>query len=101
MTGRRRHPRYLLNEPLDARLRVREEVAIERWDEDEILVLSTAPSRAADSLILELPGPDPRHLRVRVDESRPVVAPDGSLRHRLRLVVEPGQHGGNGNGRAS
>jgi hypothetical protein len=94
MTGRRRYTRYLLTEPIDGRLRVREEVSIERWDGTEIEVLTTAPSRAAESLTLELPGPDPRHLQVRVEESRPVVAPDGSLRHRLRLVVQPS--GGNG-----
>lgn len=96
MTGRRRHTRYLLCDPLDGSLRVREEVAIERWEDDEIVVLSTAPSRQAESLTLELPDGHQRHLRVRVEESKPVVAPDGSLRHRLRLVVQNGGDGGGG-----
>jgi hypothetical protein len=38
-------------------------------------------------LTLELPGVGTGHVRVRVAESKPVVAPDGSLRHRLLLDV--------------
>jgi hypothetical protein len=97
MTGRRRQARYLLAEPLEGNLRVREEVAIERWDGNDIIVLSGAPSRVAESLTLELPGDAPRQVKVTVEESRPVVAPDGSLRHRLRLAVR--QAPGNGDGR--
>jgi hypothetical protein len=96
MTGRRRHARYLLTEPIDGSLRVREEVAIERWDDREIVVLSSAPSRTDETLTLELPGVGPRHVLVKVAEAKPIVAPDGSLRHRLRLAVQP--DGGNGNG---
>jgi hypothetical protein len=97
MTGRRRHARYLLTEPIEGSLRVREDVAIERWDDNEVVVISSTPSRPADTLTLELPGVDPRHVVVTVAESRPVVAPDGSLRHRLLLTVRSGA--GNGHGR--
>jgi hypothetical protein len=96
MTGRRRHARYLLTEPIDGSLRVREEVAIEQWDEHEFTVLSSTPSRPDDTMTLELAGDAPRHVVVKVAESKPAVAPDGSLRHRLRLVVQPGpRNGGN------
>jgi hypothetical protein len=87
MTGRRRHVRYLLTETVEGSLRVREEVAIESRNEWQIVVLSSMPSRPDDSLTLELPGAGPRHVRVRVAESKPVVAPDGSLRYRLLLDV--------------
>jgi hypothetical protein len=96
MTGRRRHTRYLLTAPIDGSLRVRDEVAIERWDDREIVVLSPTPSRADDILTLELPGVDPRHVVVKVTESKPVVVQDGALRHRLVMVVQP--MGGNGTG---
>jgi hypothetical protein len=88
MIGRRRHERYRLNEPMGGTLRLREEVAIERWDAGEIVVLSTAASRPDERLTLELPAGRPRKVEVNVLESRPVVAPDGSLRHRIRLAVE-------------
>jgi hypothetical protein len=87
MTGRRRYVRYLLAEPVDGSLRVREEVTIESRDGRQIVVLSSTPSRPDQTLTLELPGVGPRHVRVRVAESKPVVAPDGSLRHRLLLDV--------------
>ena len=87
MTGRRRHVRYLLAKPVEGSLRVREEVTIESWDERQIVVLCSTPSRPDDALTLELPGVDPQHVRVRVAESKPIVAPDGSLRHRLLLDV--------------
>jgi hypothetical protein len=76
---------------------VREEVAIERWSEAEIVVLSSTPSRPDDRLTLELPGLDPRHVLVKVTESKPVIVENGSLRHRLLLVVQPAA--GNGDGR--
>jgi hypothetical protein len=79
--------RYVLTEPIEGTLRVREEVSIESRNERQIVVLSPAPARPEDVLTLELPGVEPRHLRVAVAESRPTVAPDGSLRHRLLLNV--------------
>lgn len=97
MTNRRRHARYQLTEPIDGSMRVREEVAIESWDDRQVVVLSSTPSRPEDMLTLELPGVDPRHVVVKVAQSKPIVAPDGSLRHRLLLAVQPGA--GNGNER--
>ncbi len=96
MTGRRRDSRFLLGEPMDGTLRVREEVVIERWDDTEIVVLCSAPSRAAEKLRLEVAGGPPRQLDVSVLESRPVVSSDGSLRHRLRLAVRSDDGGGDG-----
>jgi hypothetical protein len=79
--------RYLLPKPVEGSLRVREEVAIESRNERQIVVLSSTPSLPDDTLTLELPGVDPRHVPVTVAESKPVVAPDGSLRHRILLDV--------------
>ena len=90
MTGRRRHVRYLLTETVEGHLRVREEVTIESRNERQIVVLSPTPSRPDDTLTLELPDGGPRHVRVSVAESKPVVAPDGSLRYRMLLDVRAG-----------
>jgi hypothetical protein len=87
MTGRRRHVRYLLAERVEGSLRVREEVTIESRDERQIVALSSTPFLRDETLTLELPDGSPRHVRVRVAESRPVVASDGALRHRLLLDV--------------
>ncbi len=76
-----------MTEPVEGSLRVREEVTIESRNERQIVVLSSTPSRPDDTLTLELPGVDPRHVPVTVAESKPVVAPDGSLRHRILLDV--------------
>jgi hypothetical protein len=87
--------RYLLAEPVEGSLRVREEVAIESRNGRQFVVVSPTPSRRDDTLTLELPGVDPRHVLVRVVESKPIVVPDGSLRHRLLLEVRAdAAHGG-------
>jgi hypothetical protein len=96
MTGRRRHSRYLLTEPLDGHLRVREDVSIERWTDREVIVESTVPVRTDETLTLEVPGPAPRQFQVRLAESHVMVQPDGALRHRLRLVIQRDGCGGNG-----
>ena len=88
MLGRRKHSRLLLVEPVDGSLRVREEVAIEHWSEEEVVVLSPEPCRADERFSLEIPGHARRPVNVRVSESRPAVTDDGSIRHRLRLVIE-------------
>jgi len=88
MLGRRKHLRFLMVEPVDGSLRVREEVAIEHWSEEEIVVLSPEPCRAEERLTLEIPGNLRLRVDVRVSESRPAVTDDGSIRHRLRLVIE-------------
>jgi hypothetical protein len=85
-----------MTEPIGGSLRVREEVAIESWNDHQIVVVGSTPSRPDDTLTLELPGPGPRHVTVTVAESKPIVASDGSLRHRLRLAVQPDAGIGNG-----
>ena len=88
MLGRRKHTRFLLSEPVDARLRLREEVAIERWSGEEIVVLSPEPLRPQERVTLEIPGDARRRTVARVSESRPSVAGDGAIRHRVVLAIE-------------
>lgn len=88
MPGRRRHPRYLLAEPLDGHLRVREEVAIERWVGQEIEVLSEAPCRVSERLTLEVPGNG--QSKVEVTVAKCVATVTGNvIRHRVRLSIDP------------
>jgi hypothetical protein len=89
MTGRRRHPRYLLTKPFDGDLRLREEVSVEHWGEQIVVVISSAPCRRSERLTLEVPGDGRRRVNVVVTESRPIVAPDGAIRHRVSLAVTP------------
>jgi hypothetical protein len=88
MLGRRKHSRFLLSEPVDCSLRLRDEVAIEVWGEKEVVVISPEPIRPDERLTLEIPGDSRRRLSVRVSESRPAVADDGVIRHRVRLSIE-------------
>lgn len=67
---------------------MREEVAIEEWTENEMVILSPEPCRADERLTIELPGDSRRRLTVRVRESRPAVVADGPVRHRLRLSIQ-------------
>ena len=92
MLGRRKHPRFLLAEPLDASLRVRDEVAIQSWDDHQVVVLSPEPLRAEERATLEVHNGARRRVSVRVAESRPEMAMDGAIRHRLVLSIE--DHGG-------
>jgi hypothetical protein len=87
--GRRRHSRFLLAQPVDGHLRVREEVAIEEWNDGEVIILSPEPCRTDEHLTLEVPGGSRRRIHVRVRESRPAVVADGGIRHRLKLAIEP------------
>jgi hypothetical protein len=88
MTGRRRQPRFLLAAPIDGALDVREQVAIERWEEREIEIISTMPSRENERLSLELAGDGDGQLTATVVECRPVVGPDGSIQYRVRMVFD-------------
>jgi hypothetical protein len=88
MLGRRKHERYLLSEPANASLRLREEVAIERWGDGEVVVLSPEPLKPEERVALEIPGGARRRMNVRVLESRPAVSEDGAIRHRLVLTIE-------------
>lgn len=87
--GRRKHSRYLLAQPVDGSLRIREEVVLEALDDREAVVLSPEPCQRDEQLTLEVPGPPRQRVNVRVSESRPAVVSDGVIRHRLRLKVEP------------
>ena len=94
MLGRRRHSRFLLAQPVEGNLRVREEVTIESLTDREAVILSCEPCRASERFTLEVPGPVPRRVNVLVVECRPAVASDGAIRHRCRLSIdghEPGQ----------
>jgi len=88
MLGRRKHSRFLLSERVEGSLRLRDEVVIEKWGEQEVVVLSPEPIRPEERLTLEIPGGLHLRVNVRVSESRPAVTDDGSIRHRLRLVIE-------------
>jgi hypothetical protein len=86
--GRRKHSRFLLAQPVEGNLRVREEVAIEEWTDREMVILSPEPCRADEQLTLEIPGDGRRRLNVKVRESRPAVVADGPIRYRLKLSIE-------------
>lgn len=88
LLGRRKHSRFLLAQPVDGSLLMREEVAIEELKEHEVVILSPEPCRAEERLTLEIPGDLRRRMRVRVSECRPAVTDDGAIRHRVRLVIE-------------
>jgi hypothetical protein len=88
MLGRRKHERYLLSEPVEASLRLREEVSVERWGDGEVVVLSPEPLKPDERLALEVPGGARPRLNVRVSESRPAVSEDGAIRYRLVLSIE-------------
>lgn len=88
MLGRRKHQRFLLSEPVEASLRLREEVSIEQWGEHEIIVLSPEPMKPQERLTIEFPHGPRRRSHVLVLESRPAVVDDSVIRHRLRLAIE-------------
>jgi len=88
MLGRRRHARYQLAVPIEGTVQIREEIAVERWDEGEVVMLSSEPCRIQERLHIELPGMSRRRIEARVVESRPTVVDDGMIRHRLRLAIE-------------
>ena len=86
--GRRKHSRYLLPQPIDCLLRLRDEVAIEKLGAREVVVLSQEACRPDDRVALEIPGNIRRRINARVAGSRPVAVQDGAIRHRLRLVLQ-------------
>lgn len=87
-SGRRKHSRFLLAQPVEGSLRVREEVTIEEWTDGEVVILSPEPCRVEERLTLEAPGDGRRRVNVKVRESRPAVVGDGPVLHRLRLSIE-------------
>ena len=88
LLGRRKHSRFLLVQPVEGNLRLREEVAIEELTEREVVILSPEPCRVEDQYTLEIPGELHRRMSVKVSECRPAVTGDGAIRHRCRLSIE-------------
>ncbi len=89
MTDRRRNPRFLLRTPLEGRLRVTREVLLERYDAEELVVLS--PEAAAHDEVLQMNDVlfrPPLGVDVVVKGSAPVMV-DGSMQHRLSLRTSP------------
>jgi hypothetical protein len=87
MLGRRKHSRYLLSQPIEGSLRVRDEVMVESLDRQEIVVLAPEACRPDELVSLEIPGSNSHRVHARVAESRPVVTEDGAIRHRVRLIA--------------
>ncbi|HOG27848.1 MAG TPA: hypothetical protein PLN93_07805 [Vicinamibacterales bacterium] len=87
MLGRRRHSRYLLAQPVEGHLRVREEVTIKKWSGSDVVVLASEPCACNERLTLEVPGPLGRRLHVQVVECRPAVTDEGAILHRCRLAI--------------
>ena len=85
--GRRKHSRYFLAQPIEGRVRVREEVVLEVLTKREIVVLSPAACLPDEHVTVEIPGSVLPRVSARVAESRVTVTEDGSIRHRLRLVL--------------
>ena len=88
MLGRRRHARYQLTAPIEGTVQIREDIAVERWGDGEVVLLSPVPYRPHERLHLEFPGTSRRRVEARVVESKPTVVDDGVFRHRLRLAIE-------------
>ena len=88
MLGRRKHPRFLLAQPVDGILRVRDEVVIEDWNDSEMVILSDEPCRVDERITIEIPDDERRSVTGRVAVCRPAVAGDGAIRHRIGLSIE-------------
>lgn len=87
MRGRRRDRRFTLSAPWEGQLRVPTDVVVERFDEEEVWVVSTAPALRDEMLTLDAIGSGaPMTINVRVSGSVPVLV-DGVVRHRLRLAI--------------
>jgi hypothetical protein len=89
MTCRRRHQRFLLRVPLQGSLRFATDVLFERYDGQEMQVLSPLPAERNELLRINDVGlRPPLGLGMRVEESLPVIV-DGAVQHRLRLRTAP------------
>ncbi len=87
MPGRRRDQRFTLSVPWEGALRVLNDVVIERYDDKEMWIVSSAPAHRDEVLMLDATGLEPAVvMAVRVTNSVPVLI-DGVVRHRLRLAI--------------
>ena len=87
MPGRRRDQRFTLSVPWEGALRVLNDVVIERYDDKEMWIVSSAPAHRDEVLMLDATGLEPAVvMAVRVTNSVPVLI-DGVVRHRLQLAI--------------
>jgi hypothetical protein len=84
MSGRRRHPRYVIAN-FEGIVRVSSDVIVHPGDDGDLIVTSCDPRRPGEMLTLELVLEPSVKRVVRVAESRPVMVA-GSVRYRLRLT---------------
>jgi hypothetical protein len=61
--GRRRQSRFLLEQPLEGSVQIREEAAVEQWHDNEMVVLSPEPCRPQEQLRPEPPGTSRRSVK--------------------------------------
>jgi hypothetical protein len=96
MSGRRNHQRVNIGYRAEGQVRVVRNVTIERMDDEELVVISPTAAIEGEQMLLELFSGDRRFaLTITVRNSRPVLI-GGSMRHRLRVVIDslqPEVHG--------
>ena len=85
MSGRRRHPRYVMPDSKGT-LRVVTDVTVRQDAQGDLTAISDQPRKCGDVLSIELVNGALARTPVRVAEVRPIVD-NGSIRHWLRLVV--------------
>ncbi len=91
MQDRRQSTRFVLSRALEGLLKVLDNVVVERYVGDEIVVLASIGAKPKEMLTVDrLVAGNSSRVEVRVIESGPAVV-DGQLKHRIRLRV-------NGNG---
>ena len=88
MSGRRMNSRLRVEYPWSGTMRLSRQVSIHDATGQGIVVMSATPGVIDEELLLEMVnGEETARLRAKVVESRPVIV-DGSVRHRVRLVVD-------------
>ncbi len=91
MQDRRQHARFSLNRPLEGRLNVMEDVVVERYADNEIIVVASMPARPNEVMVVDrVVTGNPSRVDVRVADSGPTII-DGRLKHRIRLHIN-GEH---------
>jgi hypothetical protein len=85
MTGRRRHPRYVMSNFIGT-LRVSSDVTLHRDARGDLIAISDQPRTVGDVLTIELTNGTLVSTSVHVAETRPILQ-NGSIRHWLRLVL--------------
>ncbi len=89
MADRRKHQRFVPSEAWEGTMRVLHEVSVQRGHDDELVVISRAPSCAGDRLNLDLVGGGATmSVPVEVVDSRPIVV-GGSVAYQVRVLPQP------------